>query len=163
MTTLLPAKLPPTAKEKSLDDLWKVYVKLKGELAPSYVYHLHAIGRKFCDFVRDKPLTMATILKWMILLKEQKSIAPRQLNWMNTRIKGFLRWLKLIGLVQDSLHEGITSFHAPALGEPQVFTEEEYEKIKAYCTGRPWCQVHLWLIILGYRTGMSMVDCCHLR
>lgn len=163
-TALAPTKSPLSAsKEKSLDDLWDIYIKLKGELAPSSRLKFFYMGRRFCDFVRDKPLTTDTILQWVTHLQNAGTMKPHRINWINQRIRMFLKWLRTIGLVQERLYEVIPKLNAPALKEPQIFTEEEYHKIKKFCTGREWCQTHLWLIILAYRTGMSLVDCCHLR
>jgi integrase len=45
----------------------------------------------------------------------------------------------------------------------KTWTHEEYLTMIEYTRTRESKHVHRWLFILGYRTGMSMVDACHLR
>lgn len=163
LTVIPPPKAPALKKIITLDDLWKTYVAMKGELAPSSLELYNFIGRHFCNFMRDRPLVPQSMLKWMQHLQGKGTVGPRQINHWNVTVRSFLRWLHTYNYIREPLWTAVPSLNAPAPKEAQIFTEAEYERIKAWCSGRTWCQIHLWLIILGYRTGMSLVDCCHLR
>lgn len=160
-----PPKPPPRPRLQriaSMDDLWVVFTKLRGQLMPSTRRHYLFIGRKFCNFMRNRKLEPQAMVDWMLFLHDAK-LEPATICFINTKIKPFLRFLKNTGYTYDDLWTALPKSPKPVIKEAATFTEEEYERIKAWCTGRGWCQVHLWLIILGYRTGMSLVDACHLR
>ncbi len=158
-------ELPASNARKvlTIDNLWRVFVKMRGDLAPGTLKNYQVYGKKFCNFIRDKELTPRSMLEWMQHIQNGNTMGPAKVNHMNSVIRAFMRWLKTMGYTQEYLGDFIPKLNSPAAKEALMFTEEEYEKIKAYATGRPWCQTHLWLCILAYRTGMSMVDCCHLR
>lgn len=165
MEILPPEDPKPLKKITTIDDLWAIFVKLRGDLAPATLGQYRTIGRVFCDFMRERDLSAKSLADWIIYLRDkcETKRSGRTINAMNTRIRPFLKWLKIMGYVREDLEDALPSVASSAPAEAQMFTEEEYERIKAYCTGRNWCQLHLWLIILAYRTGMSLVDCCHLR
>jgi site-specific recombinase XerD len=159
--------LPPPPKPRlqrvtSLADLWTVFVRLKGELSPTTHKHYADVGRKFIRFMEGKKLNEQTIVDWALFLQDQE-LQASTIQYINTKIVAFLRFLKRMRYTHEDLGDIMPKGPKLSYKEPAMFTEEEYEKIKAYCTGRNWCQVHLWLVILGYRTGMSLVDACHLR
>lgn len=169
---LIPTEAQPNLRRiVSLEDLWSVFVRLKGDLMPSTLGDYGSIGRRFCKFMEGRPLTAQWMLNWTFYLQSirwqvrsgERQLNPRNINSINTRIRGFLRWLRIMGYLDTYLEEAIPTLATQALPEPKMFTEDDYNKVKAYCAERLWCQVHLWLVILGYRTGMSLVDCCFLR
>lgn len=155
----------------SLLELWTIFVKMKGDMAPGTRTNYERFGRLFCSFVDGKPLSTATMMQWMLHLRERKhktrlhtkTISAAATNDINARVRSFLRWLKLFKYTQEDLAEAIQLLPETAAKEAKTWTADEYAAIKSYCHGRAWCQVHLWLIVLAYRTGMSLVDCCHLR
>lgn len=162
LTVLPPAPTPKLKKIATIDDLWSAYVKMKGDLAPASETLYAFIGRHFCDFMRERPMVPRSMMEWM-QHRQSTGANPRTINHWNQTVRSFLKWLKTFNYIQEPLWESVPTLNTSAPKEAQMFTEEEYEKIKKWCHGRPWCQTHLWLIILGYRTGMSLVDCCHLR
>lgn len=163
LTVLPPAPAPKLQKITTIDDLWSAYVKMKGDLAPSTISLYNFIGRHFCEFMRERPLITRSMMEWMQSQQAKGTVNSRQINHWNVTVRSFLRWLKTFNYIQEPLWEALPTLNMSAPKEAQMFTEEDYEKIKAWCTGREWCQTHLWLIILAYRTGMSLIDCCHLR
>lgn len=162
LEVLPPEPRPRLQRISSLEDLWNVYVGLKGNLSLSTRRHYAFVCRKFVKFMEGRKLDHRAIVDWALSLRGE-SLEPATIVFINTKIVGFLRFLKKMRYIHDDLAEVMPKNPPIPHKEPAMFTEEEYEKIKAYCTGRNWCQVHLWLIILGYRTGMSLVDACHLR
>lgn len=145
-----------------VDELWSMFVRMKGQLAPSTLLNYQQYGRKFCGYMRDKEFSQRSMLGWMQHVQES-GICGAKINHLNNNVRGFLRWMQAFGYLHIPLHECIKTVNAGPPKESVTFTHEEYEQIKAYATGRAWCQAHLWLCVLAYHTGMSMVDCCHLR
>lgn len=154
----------PTKKIASIEDLWRVFTRMRGDLAPNTLLNYRYYGNRFCDFISkdERPLAPATMIDWVKYLQDL-GIGSNKINHCNSIIKNFMKFLKTMGYVQEDLASCIPRLKGTPPSDSKIFTEEEYQKIKAYCTGRSWCQPHLWLIILAYRTGMSLVDCCHLR
>lgn len=158
--------LPPPPKPRlkritSLDDAYAVFVRLRGEMSPNTRRNYRNCGRMFLDFMRDRSLDKESMIEWALFIQQGRMSST--VTYIHSRIKPFLKFLKTMGYIYEDLGEVIPKPPPVVYKEPAIFTEEEYESIKAWCTGRNWCQVHLWLMILAYRTGMSLVDCCHLR
>jgi len=164
---------PQLRHEITLPNLWRVWISLKSTAAHNSVLLYEHVARKFCKFFdADSPhkLDPEGMVAWMRHLQEHrtayfthKPLSAVRINKINFVVKAFLRWMRLMKYVDDDLAACIPHLMEPARRDPAIITEEEYEALKKYCAGRNWCQTHLWLIILGYRTGMSLVDCCHLR
>lgn len=147
----------------SLESLWDSFVKMRGKLAPATLTYYRYYANKFIPFINEKrSLTRTTLVEWIQHL-QSSGLSHDKINKTGFVVKSFIKWLKSSGYIYEDISDAIRPLNTPAQKEAKMFTEEEYNKIKAYCTGREWCQLHLWLIILGYRTGMSLVDCCHLR
>lgn len=164
---------PPAQKLKpatTLPNLWRVFVGLKGDLAPNTLSHYDIIGKRFCKFFKNRELTPQTMTQWLMFLREIRKggkrdvkIGAYRINHLNHRIKGFLHFLHRQGFIYTPLWECIPTLPEEPRKPAQIITEQEYEAIKAYMKDRDRFQAQLWLCILGYRTGMSLVDCCHLR
>lgn len=159
--------LPPPPKPKlkpimSLEDLWELWVQLRGDIAPRTRAKYNVMGRYFCGFLRGKKLDQQSITEW-VLHTQTMGIKPYIINERSVFYRAFLRWLRKMLYLYDDLAALIPNLKCELPAEPKIITEEEYEKIKRYLTGKVNYQPHLWLIILGYRTGMNLIDCCHLR
>lgn len=156
------APIPRIRKDTNLKDLWDLHIRLKGDIALNSRRRYDVIGRSFCGFMDGKTLNVQTILEWC-LYSQTLGHNPRNTNANSVYIRTFLRWLKTIKYTDLELAYLIKTLASEALPEPQIFSEDEYERVKRFCTARPQYQPHLWLFILGYRTGMTLIDCCHLR
>ena len=167
MSTMLevlpPLPTRPLKRMMSMRDLWDVHVSIKGELAPSTLMYRKAVGDMFCKFMEGRSLEPETMVEYLNHLRSTSEGGHNHINKNLTAVRGFLKFLKTMKYIRDDLWDALPNLPPQPVAEVQTFTSEEYETIKAYCKGREWCQPHLWLIILGYRTGMSLVDCCHLR
>lgn len=158
-------------RARTLPELWDIFVRLRGDIAKNTELEYRKIGKKFLGFMEGRKLDATNMVEWVLHEKDrtryskagQVRINPWTINNQNVRVRAFLRWLKTINYTNLDLADAIVTLPVQPRPEPQMITEEEYQAIKRYCTGRPSCQLHLWLIILGYRTGMSLVDCCYLR
>jgi len=146
--------LPPPPKPKlkpmmSLEDLWEIRVGLKGEIAIKTRDKYSVIGRYFCNFMKGKRLNQQSIIEW-VSYTQTMGIKPYIINERSVFIRAFLRWLKKMLYLHDDLGSLIPNLICDPRPEPKIITEEEYEKLKKYLTGRLKYQPHLWLIILGY-------------
>lgn len=162
--TIEPSPAPQELKKiVSLDDLWNDYLMLKGTLSFRTADGYKHIRNKFFDFLKGRRnFDRIMMVEWSKHLQDE-GLGGARINRINTVIKGFIKFLVKMGYIHDEISDIVPKAKEQPQAESKIFTEEEYEKIKAYCKGREWCQIHLWLIILAYRTGMSLVDCCHLR
>lgn len=159
--------LPPLPKPKlnpimSLEELWATWVHIKGDIADKTRYKYKLLGRYFCNFMRGKILDQKSIVEW-VLYTQTIGLKPYIVNERSVFYRAFLRWLKKMLYVYDDLGALIPNLKCDLPPEPKIITEEDYEKLKKFMTGKLKYQPYLWLTILGYRTGMSLVDCCHLR
>lgn len=174
MTDLEIIKAPEQPKLRriaGLPEAWAIFVRLRGDITPNTHEHYRFIANKFLPYMADKALEPQVIMEWVLHLQDLRGhnrkgetrLSGRTINAINARIKPFLKWLKTMEYTPRDLSDCIQ--HLPELPRKEsiTFTEEEYEAVKKWCTGRAWCQPHLWFFILGYRTGLSLVDCCHLR
>lgn len=163
MQVIPPDRNPPKLKRiMSLRDLWNVWVGLKGELSPYTRHDYFAIGNKFCTFMEGRELEPMAMIEF-VQSYNRNVTGNNRINHELVRVKGFLKFLKKMNYISTDLWDAVTFLPREATAAAQIFTDEDYKAIKAYCTGRPWCQPHLWLIILAYRTGLSLVDCCYLK
>lgn len=171
---VLPPQAPPPPPRlrhaHTLANLFHVFIQSRGALAKNTILEWKCISRRFCKYFAHRKLTPQTMVEWVEYLRSirtdekfPKSLNARHINSINRRLRGFLRWLKRMRYINDDLAECIPTLITEAPPSPRMITEAEYEAIKAYCKGNERWQTQLWLIILGYRTGMSLADCCHLR
>lgn len=158
-----PMQVGELKRIKSLEHLWDDFVSMRGKLAPRTLLTYRYYGSKFLPFINEKKsLTRTTLVEWMQHL-QATGLSSAKINRVVFTVKAFIKWLKSSGYIYEDISDAIRTLNTPGPKDAVIITEEEYNKIKTYCTGREWCQLHLWLIILGYRTGMSLIDCCHLR
>lgn len=171
MQVLPPDKNPPKLKRiMAMRDLWDVWVGMKGDLAPYTKHEYFAIGNGFCTFMENKELEPMYIVQYLSHLRVRPNgkhgrayTGNNKINGITTRVRGFLKFLHKMDYTRKDLSDSLPPLPKESVAPSQIFTDEDYAAIKAYCTDREWTQPHLWLIILAYRTGMSMVDCCYLR
>lgn len=160
----------------TLSNLWHVWIGLKGGAPNSVTLYQH-VARRFCTFFGRRAsftlpykLNPEGMVSWMQMLQKTKlpyktprPLSAVRINKINCIVRDFLRWMRKMKYINEDLADCIPALMQPSPKEPMTFTEEEYNKMKAWCAGREYYQALLWLIILGYRTGMSLTDCCHLR
>ena len=173
LEVLLPENQPPELvpvklkQATTLHNLWWKWVGTK-VLRPNTVLEYNTTGRRFTEFFRNRRLSPEELLAWHEFVRDLRSyhgapIKPQMVNRIHTKVRSFLRWLHEMRYVTYDLRPCVPLVAAPATTQPIAITEEQYQAIKQWCKGRHWTEPHLWLVILAYRTGMSLVDCCHLR
>lgn len=160
---------PQVQKLVTLHNLWEVHGRLKGELMRSTRMEIANAGKLFCGFMQGKEFSPDMMQRWFLHLKDDhrgpngEKVSAYYCNKINYRVRTFLKWLRLMGYLTEDFGPCIPSLKCNAIKEAQIITEEEFERIKAYCKTKLHFQPHLWLCILSYRTGMSLIDCCYLR
>lgn len=157
----------PLKKATTLPNLWWKWQQTKEPLQPNTRASYYNTGRLFTEFFRNRKFCPEEFLNWHESVKARrtngKPIKAIQVNKINTTARGFLRWLYQMQFTAHDLSHCIPLLPTPKTTEAKAVTEEQYLALKKFCAGKLWAQPYLWLIILGYRTGMSLTDCCHLR
>jgi integrase len=170
-TDVLPALMPsvaPMKKAATLSNLWGLWIESRGPLAPNTINLYRYIAKRFLHYFREKEVTPENMLAWCKYLRSLKNVkglplSEARIKEINAPIRGFLRFIKKLGFIKHDLWEFVELPKLPDPKMPELFTEEEYQKIKDFLTPIEKWQWLLWLCILGYRTGMTLIDCCHLR
>jgi integrase len=171
-TDLLPALLPtavPVKKAATLSNLWGLWIESRGPLAPNSLNLYRYIAKRFLTFFRHRQLTPENLIEWCSYLRKIRSpltgkpITLGRINEINVRVHSFLKFLKKTGFIRHDLWEFVPLEKLPDPGMPEIITEEEYQRLKDFLANIEKWQWVLWLCILGYRSGMSLVDCCNLR
>ena len=155
-------------RQLTLSNLFDVFIRLKSDLSESTRKHFRMVQKRFCEFVGNRELTPMLLEEWTQSIRNSKQangkpFTGEYVNWCNIKVRAFLKWLAAMGHIPHDISSTVRK--VPQLGpkEAIMFTEQDYETLKKFLSGRPTYQTHLWLIILGYRTGMSLIDCAHLR
>lgn len=157
----------PSQYLPELPQLYSMWVSLRTDLSKHSIDSMVTAGKRFCRFMEGRDLTPQTMLLWMRELQQSKNkyggpLDPAKINKHNSYVRNFLKWLKLLRKIQADPSGILPRLRHNPPAPPNPFTDEEYEKMKAYCRNKPRFQPFLWLIIIGYRTGLSMVDCASL-
>lgn len=108
-------------------------------------------------YVGRKSLTKQLIMGWTDHISPGNKLTT--IVKKNNQLKAFLRWCDDNQFMDGQLYRFFPKLKLPAYPLPSIYTEREYETIKDATMGTD----NYYLTVLGYRTGMSMVDCCHLR
>jgi integrase len=146
-------------KQYDIVHMFELFLKLHGPYAVNTIKNKTDMFAKLIKFLDGRMPTKELMLEWSLTL----TMGVAKYNQIVTTAHQVLRWMHKVGYLPEDLTRVIPWKRQPPPKPSQIWTHEEYEKIKAYCRPRPNYQAHLFLIILGYRTGMSLVDCCHLR
>jgi integrase len=169
-TEVLPELAPaPLKKAATLSNLWGMWIEMKGDLAPRSLEFYRYIASRFLNRFRNDEITVEGLVDWCTHLRTRISphtgrpLGPAKINEINVRIRGFLRFLKKMGFIRHDLWEFVKLERVPEPKLPVIITDEEYQRLKAHLEKKERYQWMLWLCILGYRTGMSLIDCVHLR
>ena len=161
--------IPPNvsiAKTQSLREMFELSLRVGGPFSPATLY---AKRRRFAFFERatkGKPLNKSTLIEYSIALQNNLDGSKRTAISHNCHaftIKGFLKWLNGVGYLDQDITGVIKLQRRPVPPPAKVWTHGEYLRMVEFTRTRTHSQAHRWLFILGYRTGMSLVDCCHLR
>lgn len=154
-------------KAATLPNLWDMFTTAKNP-APNSAELYKFIGIRFLNFFADKNLDSSTIMDWNKHVRAGKNpsgepIGVLRIHKINVTVRSFLRFIKKHGFIQDDLREFVELPKLPDPKLPEIVTNEEYQSLKSYLEDRQDFQWALWMIIVGYRTGMTMCDCAQLR
>lgn len=171
MQVLPPDPNPPKLKRiMSMRDLWDVWVGLKGEMAAYTRNDYRYIGNDFCTFMENQELEPIVLVQYLHRLQARPNnklgkerTGNNKINAITTRVRGFLKFLHKMDYTRKDLSDALPPLPKEAVSPAEIFTEAEYQALKTYCAEKEHFQPHLWLFVLSYHTGMSLVDCCYLR
>jgi integrase len=74
-------------------------------------------------------------------------------------VRRFLRWLERSGRIVDSIERHVRLPRKKKVNNSQPITHEEYLQLRVTASGH-WMD---WVIMLGWHTGMSLIDCLSLK
>ena len=157
------------------DDYWRIWrTQHKDRLAKSTEKHYSICGRQWCSFANGKSLNPGLMVEWHIHVSNLRStlaskltgpltVQAEQIIKFHGILRKFLRWLKLMGLIQHDPSLALPSITKPKPGPPKLWLHHEYRKIVDYASEKGWLQPLLFLVVLGYNTGMGTHECCYLK
>lgn len=128
---------------------------------PTTLTHWYLSRECFVTRMTNVQLTKENLFEWAMQMKKEKTATVYVRRTVHVR--AFLKWLHQMGYVAVDLRDAVPTIQQPPPAPIQVWTEEEYERLKEWTNTRPSLHVYRWLFILGYRTGMVLTECCHLR
>lgn len=113
---------------------------------------------EFEIFVGSRNIDRELLLEWNEH-QEKKGLKASTINLKGRVIALFLNWCEANEFIERSPARFIVRHKVQANPLPQIYTEEEYELLKEASKGTD----NYFFVVIGYRTGMSPVDMCHLR
>lgn len=163
----------PFKSAPSLSALWDRYVECRGKLAVTTHRNLSTAKHIFVEWMEPKKLSPDTVVDWanaflnrrvgMKNWRSDRLPKPAYANLIFRLVRGFLRWLHDHDYTPKDYGRLLRSVPIPHPEAPKILSYADYLRVLEYLEGKPHFDMHRWLITLGYRTGMSLVDCCHLR
>lgn len=161
----------PEQRIPKYNDYFKIWLSQFTELRPRSIEHYQGTGKIWCAFANGKDLTPRMMIEWHVsianrLSKDRKSrMNPCMVNKHNATVKRFLGWLKLVGVITHDPSIAVPWLKQPERLPPRPWLHEEYRKIIDYGNDNQHARLDglVFLVVLGYHTGMGLVDCCYLR
>lgn len=161
---LAPVPLKPAA---TLSNLWGTWIGSR-QLAPNSLEAYRFEGKRILAFFREREMNVQSILDWCKYLRTVKNhkggpLSAKSIHLTNSTLRSFLKFIQKLGFLKHNLWEFVELPKLPESKPPELVTEAEYQALKAHLKNSDRYQWALWMIILGYRTGMTMCDCANLR
>lgn len=127
------------------------------DLDPETIRQYRIALDSFLAFEPGRALGRDLVLAWAKEIRTLKGSLP----WKRGKqIRGFLRWAHAAGYVDEDYHQAIPVPPQPKRKKRNVITAAEMEA----ALKTKWLPKHYrWLMLLGWNTGMSAVDCCRLK
>lgn len=151
------------------DNYFKIW-RSQFTMAPGTEENYKTIGQHWCAFANGKNLDPRLMLEWHLHVtaithafsKRQVISADRVFRYHRTA-KKFLGWLKLMGVITHDPSLALPQIRKPTPLPQRKWEHWEYRRIIDYGSRLPHFNVHTWLTMLAYHTGMSLKDCCLLQ
>lgn len=175
MSTEIPSELDELSKTwpvqciTNYEQWFKAWrVSCKGSVQVGSEEHYQHIGNVWAEFANGKSLNPRLMLEWHLFalaIKNQfgQLISSDRVQKYHYVIKKFLRWMKNCGIIAIDPSPFLPEVRSIAPRAPKQWKHSEYRAIVRFADGKPKYQLPLWLFILGYHTGMGLVDCCFLK
>lgn len=148
---------------------WKVWMdSLPRNYSRTSVVEMKIIGKRFAEFGNGRAINPRMCLDWhlhVLTFKGTKGgqFGPIRIRRYLTDLKRYLGWLTGCNIIKADPSRYMPSIYVPPPLAQKSFTHAEYLGMMRFAEGQPRFQTAAYLICLGYHTGMSLVDCCHLK
>lgn len=143
--------------------------QFNGQLAIGSQEDYTRMGAHWCQFANGKDLNPRLMLDWHMWVmdivhpfSDTKKISAARVNRHHSVVRKFLAWLKIMGVITHDPSLALPNLRTPAPPPRKMWDHEEYTRIVRYGSRLPHRHCQTWLTILGYHTGMSLIDCAHL-
>jgi integrase len=153
------------------DNYWKIWrSQFSTQTAPGTEEHYTKIGEHWCAFANGKDLNPRLMLEWHLHVTDMRHPFSKALRISAQRVirhhytvKKFLGWLKVMNVIGLDPSMALPKVKMPAPLPPKKWEHFEYQAIVKHGARLPHRNVHTWLTILGYHSGMSIKDCALLK
>lgn len=106
---------------------------------------------------RHRNVSFLSLSEYVTWLWETYNGTAPAMMWQHVR--RFLHWLEMTKHIDFSPHHVVKTPITKSTTIKPIITLDEYRAIRAACSGT-WVE---WLIILGWNTGMALIDCVYLQ
>lgn len=127
------------------------------------------IGRNWCEFANGKNIGPRLMIEWVMYLRTRKSLHSETGFIQNSHairyasaVGTYLRWLWVVGAIEKDPGECMPRIRRQPPTPKKIYTHDEYLQMTKFAEDRPEWATHHWLVVLGYHTGLSLIDCCML-
>ena len=147
---------------------WRKQATCKYRMEDNYLF----VGRVWIPFANGKNIGPQLMIDWMQAVMSRVSrkkcnktgfISNGHAVKYRAYVKSYLTWLYTVGAIEVNPSDCLPKVRSPVPAEKTVYTHEEYLRMVAYGEEHAIWTTHLWILMLGYHTGMSLVDCCTLQ
>lgn len=138
--------------------VWRKHCNMSENTESNY----RIVSKEWIPFANGKDLTPQLMSDFFAHISK-KPIRNTQINRYMTHTKAYLAWLKAMGLITHDPGFATPLAKSELPDKPKVWTHSEYKRLVEFCETKVDYHTKLWIIVLGYHTGMSMVDCSYLK
>lgn len=151
---------------------WRAWRRQAPEIEASSAREYDRIARHWIPFANGKDVKPQLLLAWSEYCRKLPSrysktgvLDLRTLGVYHRKVKSYLHWLHTVGALSIDPSGCMPFVRGPAPEPKLIFTHEEYQQmVKVASNGGAYVSLGVdWLIVLGYHTGLSLVDCATLK
>jgi len=128
------------------------------------------VGRHWILFANGRNLGPQLMVEWLEHVRSLGKgrgalvkLRDHQVNKYRMVVRAYLRWLYLMGAIMKDPGDCMPKVRPTPPAEKLIYTHQEYKRGIAYAEAHPEYMMEEWLWVLGYHSGMSLVDCCLLN
>ena len=153
---------------------WRAWRRHADPVEPKSQEIYRVVGRSWIAFANGKNIGPRLMMDWMRYVTSKPALAKtakaagacicnRRVEKYRYIVGSYLRWLHLMGAITQNPSDCMPKVRPTPPSQKLIFTHEEYLRMVEYGRQYGSLDTQLWLLTLGYHTGMSLIDCCTLR